>query len=99
MARPLIMTPDRPDMAGHSEMSGSMRGGHISRTRPDIPQGVSPLRGNPACPVCPDGGTGAATIHELARRVARLAPCHRDPERFHIEKSEIVHALRRLAHG
>lgn len=30
----------------------------------------------------------------LARRVERLAPSHRDPEAFHIEKSEIVAELR-----
>lgn len=34
---------------------------------------------------------------DLARRVARLQPSHRDPERFHEEKSEIAHALRELA--
>lgn len=33
----------------------------------------------------------------LAERVARLVPSHRDPEHFHIEKSEIVDELRRLA--
>lgn len=36
-------------------------------------------------------------LDELARRVGRLAPCRRDPERFHVEKSEIAHELRRLA--
>lgn len=33
----------------------------------------------------------------LADRVGRLSPHHRDPERFHIDKSEIVAELRRLA--
>lgn len=30
----------------------------------------------------------------LAKRVERLAPSHRDPEAFHVEKSEIVAELR-----
>lgn len=33
----------------------------------------------------------------LAARVSRLCPSHRDPERFHADKSEIVAELRRLA--
>jgi hypothetical protein len=33
----------------------------------------------------------------LADKVHHLAPSHRDPERFHIDKSEIVAELRRLA--
>ena len=36
-------------------------------------------------------------LDDLARRVAALRPSHRDPERFHVEKSEIAHALRRIA--
>jgi hypothetical protein len=36
-------------------------------------------------------------IGELADRLRRLCPDHRDPERFHIEKSEIEHELRRIA--
>lgn len=32
-----------------------------------------------------------------ADRLARLAPSHRDPHRFHEEKSELVAELRRLA--
>jgi hypothetical protein len=39
----------------------------------------------------------ACELAELAARVRRLVPSHRDPERFHLEKSEIEHALRRLA--
>lgn len=38
-------------------------------------------------------------IGDLANRIRRLCPDHRDPERFHIEKSEIEHQLRRLAKG
>lgn len=36
-------------------------------------------------------------ITELAERVERLAPSHRDPERFHLEKSEIAAELRATA--
>lgn len=39
----------------------------------------------------------AEAIRSLAAKVARLAPDHRDPERFHIDKSEVVAELRRLA--
>lgn len=39
----------------------------------------------------------ADQLARLAARVARLAPSHRDPERFHEEKSEIAADLRRLA--
>lgn len=38
-----------------------------------------------------------ATLHDLASAVRRLSPSHRDPERFHMDKSEIERALRRLA--
>lgn len=34
---------------------------------------------------------------ELADRLRRLCPDHRDPERFHIEKSEIEYQLRSLS--
>ena len=33
----------------------------------------------------------------IADRVRRLSPSHRDPERFHMDKSEIERDLRRLA--
>ena len=36
-------------------------------------------------------------INEIADRLERLSPSHRDPFRFHEEKSELVHALRRIA--
>ena len=39
----------------------------------------------------------AAEILDLASRVARLAPSHRDPERFHLEKSELADTLKRWA--
>ena len=38
-----------------------------------------------------------STLDELAGRVARLVPCRRDPEAFHLEKAEIAATLRRLA--
>jgi hypothetical protein len=37
------------------------------------------------------------TLATLADRVQRLRPDHRDPERWHCEKSEIAAELRRLA--
>lgn len=36
-------------------------------------------------------------LSRLAAKVERLTPSHRDPERFHEEKSEVVAELRRLA--
>jgi hypothetical protein len=39
----------------------------------------------------------AHNLERLAERVRRLSPSHRDPERFHMDKSEIAAALRRLA--
>ena len=39
----------------------------------------------------------AIGLAELARRVDRLRLSHRDPEAFHVEKSEIAAELRRLA--
>ncbi len=36
-------------------------------------------------------------LADLARRLARLAPDRRDPERYFMEKSEIIAALRRIA--
>lgn len=37
------------------------------------------------------------TLADIADRLERLAPCHRDPERYFEEKSEIINELRRLA--
>lgn len=36
-------------------------------------------------------------LANLAYRIRRLCPDHRDPHRFHEEKSEIAHELGRLA--
>ncbi len=39
----------------------------------------------------------SCTLCTLAARVARLIPCRRDPEAFHLEKADIAAELRRLA--
>jgi hypothetical protein len=39
----------------------------------------------------------ATELLDLADQVLRLTVSHRDPEQFHIRKSEIVHRLRGLA--
>ena len=39
----------------------------------------------------------AQQLTTFADRLARLAPCHRDPERFHAEKHALVGDLRRAA--
>ena len=39
----------------------------------------------------------AGALLDLADRLRRLSPAARDPERFHVEKSEIEGELRRLA--
>ena len=44
-----------------------------------------------------NAGTVDVALRELAARVERNVPHHREPERFHAEKSEIAAALRRLA--
>ena len=36
-------------------------------------------------------------LHDIADRLARLGPDHRDPHRYFEEKSELVAELRRLA--
>lgn len=50
------------------------------------------MDGHP-CPPSPP----SSTLEVLAERVARLSPSHRDPERFHMDKAELVRELRRLA--
>ena len=39
----------------------------------------------------------AERLAELAARVVRNQPDRRDPERFHVEKDDIAHQLRRIA--
>jgi hypothetical protein len=41
--------------------------------------------------------TPAEALVDLARRVARLSPDRRDPERFFEERSDLVAELRKLA--
>ncbi len=56
------------------------------------------LAGAAACRAA--GGVLLATpdeLADLARRVDRLRPSHRDPESFHVEKGEIAEHLRALA--
>lgn len=55
-------------------------------------RGTSPLKGVSLLspPIC-------AALNDLADRLRRLSPSIRDPERFHVEKSEIEHEMRELA--
>lgn len=41
--------------------------------------------------------TPASTVRQLARDLSRLRPDWRDPERYFENRSELEHALRRLA--
>ena len=43
------------------------------------------------------GATDAATLKALAKRVMDNVPRHRDPEHFHVEKSEIAKTLNEIA--
>jgi len=38
-----------------------------------------------------------ATLETLAHRVARLCPDHRDPHKFHEDKSDLAHELLLIA--
>ena len=78
-------------MAGN--VTGNGKGREISRSsRCEAGDGKPPLGG--LCRRPPSEGTA---LVDLAERIRRLVPSHRDPERFHVEKSEIEHQLRRLA--
>jgi len=59
---------------------------------------MTPLRTDRQAPR-PAAGTGLATrLLALADRVRRLPPpSHRDPEAFHVARSELAAELRRLA--
>ena len=39
----------------------------------------------------------AEMLNAIAHRLRHLNPDHRDPEKFHIQKSELIAELRRLA--
>lgn len=78
--------------------------GHLVKRDMNVPAGQSrlsrwerdtghPPKGDVPCPVPPM----PAALLELANRVRRLVPSHRDPEAFHEAKSEIEAELRRLS--
>jgi hypothetical protein len=76
-----------------SEVSGNgKKAGNFPFSRCEAGNGKTPVGGFSRFPT--SEGTALAV---LAERVSRLCPDHRDPERFHLDKSEIVHDLRRLA--
>lgn len=81
---------------------------HLARTSPHLARTSPP----PAPPYNPPGRCGASpevrppspwagaegdVLQDLARRVERLAPSHRDPHRFFEDRSEIAAELRWLA--
>jgi hypothetical protein len=49
-------------------------------------------------PLSPPCNDASRLLHEAAERLRRLNSCHRDPERFHIEKDQLVHDLRCIAY-
>ena len=83
-------------MAGMTGKSGKER--EISRySRYEAGGGKPPLGGISRLPS--NLGPTRAAMYDLADRLRRLSPSVRDPERFHVEKSEIEHELRHLAQG
>ena len=66
-------------------------------SRCEAGHGTSPLKGVSRVPT--NLGPTRAAMYDLADRLRRLAPSPSDPERFHVEKSEIEHELRHLAAG
>jgi hypothetical protein len=72
----------RPKAGQKVTQNGSLRPGAPART----PR-----------PFHPNSAAEACELQVLARRVERLCPSHRSPERFHEDKSEIAHALRVIA--
>jgi len=52
------------------------------------PKGVGVLRHSP--------NSIAERIDDISHRLERLVPCHRNPHKFHEEKSELIHELRKL---
>lgn|GEM_PF-2595392 len=78
-----------------------MKSPHLP-TFPHLPKsavGTGRVPTSPPSPPPIEGGSGggAGKLLMLADRVRRLSPHHRDPERFHMDKSEIERDLRRLA--
>lgn len=76
------------------------RGGHVTsfpHTCARAHKKRMGLDGHP-CPPCPPQPRPIAEVLEtIAQRLRCLGPDHRDPHRFHEQKSEIVAELRRLA--
>ena len=72
---------DKPGQRGLSQLATGGTGG------------TPPKGGVPPVP----SHSVPARIERLASRVDRLRPSHRDPEHFHVEKSEIVRAMLDLA--
>jgi hypothetical protein len=85
-------------MAFGPQMSGTTS--NLSRDNSTAGHGTgqsAPFRGGPSCPAARVAVPKASDVLDLARRVRRLVPDHRDPERFHLDKSEIAGELHRLA--
>lgn len=78
-------------------MMGTKQGDTMSRgTCPEGDNRDTPKGGVSRLSRLPHLGSVPVLI-ELAEKVRRLSPSHRDPERFHMDKSEIERDLRRLA--
>lgn len=83
---------DNRDNAGISRFIPLVSKGGMGRDERD-----TPLKGGYPFYPDPDLSRFSDRLSELAHRVRRLSPSHRDPESYHVEKSEIEHELRRLA--
>ena len=88
MTRSRTMTHDAHDahslLAGNARADGELYG--------KMRHGASCVMAHPRARDVAEGA-----ILDLADRLRRLAPSPRNPELFHEEKSEIVHALRMIA--
>lgn len=72
----------------------------MRHTRARVGVAVMPKDAHPCAPLRTLDGPHpslAALLEALADRVRRLVPDHRDPERFHADKSDLVAELRTLA--
>lgn len=69
-----------------------------TRVRAHAPaHGTASIGKQVSYPVIPCHSPTPHPLLDLAKRVSRLGPDRRNPEQFHIDKSEIVAELRRLA--
>jgi hypothetical protein len=83
-------------MAYMSRTSGTCPGGTLRLG--GVGQTGHPLGGVPGnVPLAPSRSSLASDVLDLAYRLARLSPSHRDPEWFHVEKSEIENSLRQIS--